>query len=229
MKKLLLCLAFSLSIASATLYADDANTYYDRVHLSTTATGQIDNDTMVAVVYVEEEGGDVSALSAAVNRKIRWGLDQVKKYAAIKHQTNTYSSHPVYHNNKIKGWRVRQSLRLESQDMALMSQVLGKLQSQLALQSMQFTVSPSSKNRKDQKLIDEALEAFDKRASQVASKLGRKGYNIVDINIATSGNRGVQPMYKMRAMAAELDAAPAVSAGEQTVTVTVSGSIELEN
>ncbi len=56
---------------------------------------------------------------------------------------------------------MRQSLRLESQDMTLMSDVLGKLQSELALQSMQFSVSPDSKNQQDEKLIDKALQAFE--------------------------------------------------------------------
>jgi predicted secreted protein len=112
--------------------------------------------------------------------------------------------------------------------MALMSEVLGKLQSDLALQSMQFTVSPASKNKQDEKLIDEALEAFSARALQVVKKLERRNYKIVDINISTSGAIGVRPQYQMRAMAMDAESSPAVSAGEQTVTVTVSGNIELE-
>jgi len=120
-------------------------------------------------------------------------------------------------------------LRLESQDMTLMSDVLGKLQSDLALQSIQFTISPGSRNQQDEKLIDKALDAFENRAQQVVKKLGRKNYKIVDINISSSGAIGVRPQYKMRAMAMEAEAsAPAISAGEQTVSVTVNGNIELD-
>ncbi|HHO59364.1 MAG TPA: DUF541 domain-containing protein [Thiotrichales bacterium] len=231
MKNILLSF-FALLFFSSTLLqtarADDNDIHYDRVRLSVTASAKLDNDIMVAIVYAEEEGSQVSTLSSIVNQKIRHGLDLVKKYPAIKHQTNAYSSSPIYNDNKIKGWRVRQSLRLESSDMGLMSEVLGKLQRHLALQSMSFTVSPQSKNKQDEQLIDEALEAFDQRATQVVKKLSRKGYKIIDINIATAGSRGVRPSYQMRAMAMEADAAPAISAGEQTVSVTVSGSIELE-
>ena len=222
-----LLLFSSLGINS--VRAHDDETHYDRIHLSVSASAQLENDTMVVTVYAEEEGSVAAELSSIVNKRIRWGLDLVKVHPEIKHQTNVYSSNPVYSNKKIKGWRVRQSLRLESKDMALMSDVLGQLQADLALQSMEFTISPASKNLQDEKLIDDALEAFADRAQRVVKKLGRKNYKIVDINIATSGISGVRPQYQMRAMAMDsLESAPAISAGEQTVSVTVNGNIELE-
>ena len=208
--------------------AHDDETHYDRIHLSVNATAQLENDTMVATLFAQEEGSQAAELSAVVNQRIRNALELVKKHPQIKHQTNAYSSNPIYNNNKITGWRVSQSLRLESTNMALMSDVLGKLQADLALQSMLFAVSPASKNRQDEILIDEALEAFSKRAQQVVKKLERRNYKIVDINISTSGARGIRPQYQMRAMAMDAESSPAVSAGEQTVTVTVSGNIELE-
>jgi predicted secreted protein len=209
-------------------WAHDDETHYDRIHLSVSATAQLENDTMVATVVAQEEGSQAAQLSSLVNKRIRRALELVKKHPEIKHQTNAYSTNPIYSKDKIKGWRVSQSLRLESKDMALMSDVLGKLQSDLALQSMQFTVSPASKNKQDEKLIDQALEAFEKRAQQVVKKLGRNNYKIVDINISTSGTGGIRPQYQMRAMAMDAESAPAISAGEQTVHVTVSGNIELE-
>lgn len=209
--------------------AHEVESHYDRIHLSANATSKLENDTMLVTVYAVEEGSDATALSTRVNTRIRNALDLVKKYPAIKHQTNSYTSNPVYSNNKIKGWRVSQSLRLESKDMALMSDVLGKLQADLALQSMQFTVSPESKNEQDEILINEALASFEKRALQVVKKLRRTHYKIVDINISTSGTQGVRPQFEMRAMSVNsLESAPAVSAGEQTVNVSVSGTIELE-
>lgn len=221
-----LVLLSSLYIGNA--IAHEHETHYDRVHLSVSATAQLENDTMVATVYAQEEGSQAAELSNTVNKRIRRALDLVKTHAEIKHQTNAYSSSPVYSNKKIKGWRVSQSLRLESQNMALMSDVLGKLQNDLALQSVQFLISPASRDQQDEKLIDEALAAFEKRAQQVVKKLGRKSYKIVDINISTSGNRGVRPL-QMRAMAMEaVESAPAISAGEQTISVTVDGKIELE-
>jgi len=212
-----------------TARAHDNESHYDRINLSVSATSKIENDTMVATVYALEEGSNASSLARLVNKRIQDGLNLVKKHASIKHQTNAYSSNPVYSNNKIKGWRVRQSLRLESKDMALMSDVLGELQSDLTLQSIQFTVSPESKNTQDEILIDNAIESFEKRASQVVKKLRRSSYKIVNLNISTSGAAGISPQYQMRAMSLEsANSAPAISAGEQALSVTVNASIELE-
>ena len=123
---------FSLLACITSVHAHESETYYDRISLSANATEQVANDTMVAKVYSEEEGSKAAELSERVNENIRWGLGLVKKYPDIKHQTNAYSSHPIYNNNKIKGWRVRQSLQLESQDMALMSKVLGRMQKKIS-------------------------------------------------------------------------------------------------
>lgn len=224
----LIALFLFSSVGINNALAHEEETHYDRIHLSVSASAQLENDTMVATVFAQEEGSQAAELSSVVNQRIRRALELVKQHPEIKHQTNTYSSNPIYSNNKIKGWRVSQSLRLESKDMALMSDVLGKLQNDLALQSMQFTVSSESKNQQDEKLIDKALEAFEKRAQQVVKKLGRKDYKIVDINISTSGARGLQPQYAMRAMVMDAESSPAISAGEQTVSITVSGNIELE-
>jgi predicted secreted protein len=129
------------SIGVNNAMAHDDETHYDRIHLSVSATAQLENDTMVATLSAQEEGSQAAELSAMVNKRIRNALELVKKHPQIKHQTNAYSSNPIYNKNKISGWRVSQSLRLESSNMALMSDVLGELQADLALQSMQFTVS----------------------------------------------------------------------------------------
>jgi len=222
-------LLFSVLIFYHTAQAHENEIHYDQIHLSVSASAQVENDTMVAVVYAEEEGGHAAELADVVNKRIRRALELIKTHSEIKHQTNAYSSNPVYSNNKIKGWRVRQSLQLESQDMTLMSDVLGKLQHDLALQSMRFTVSPETRNRQDEQLIDKALENFEKRARQITTRLGRKNYKIVNITIMTSAAGGFRPQYPMRGMAmSSMESAPPVSAGEQTVSVTVDGSIELE-
>ena len=37
------------------VWAHDDETHYDRIHLSASASAQLENDTMVATVYAEEE------------------------------------------------------------------------------------------------------------------------------------------------------------------------------
>ncbi len=217
-----------LLVLSTPLFAHDNNAHYDRIHLSASAQQQINNDTLIVTLYAQEEGSDISSLADSVNQKIRRAVETVKPHADIKLQTSTYSTSPVYHKNKINRWRVRQTIRLESRNMTRLSELLGVLQQQLALQNMQFTVSPELKSRTDDALISKALAAFDTRARAVVKQLGRKAYKIVDLNIATTGGARPYAMVARDAMMTAKVAAPAVEAGEQTLQVSVSGQIELE-
>jgi predicted secreted protein len=151
----------------------------------------------------------------------------IKQHDSIKVQTGSYSTTPVYQNNKITGWRVRQSIRLESQDMTLMSDLLGKLQKTLAVQQISFAVSPGLKNKTDDELISEALVVFEQRAKNIIGQLKRKNYKIVDLNVSTTAGHYPRRSYEAVPMASKV-AAPAIESGEQTLAVTVSGEIEME-
>ena len=206
--------------------AHEHDDHYDRVHLSASAQTRIENDTVIATLYAQEEGSDSVQLANLVNERINEAIGVVKQHDSIKLQTSSYSTSPVYHKNKITGWRVNQSIRLETQDMTLMSEVLGQLQQSLALQGVNFAVSPDLKNSTDDKLIAEALKVFDQRATMITQQLGRKNYKIVDIRISTSANQYVRRSFE--AAAASVAAAPSIEGGEQAIKVTVTGEIELE-
>jgi predicted secreted protein len=224
MKFLIVPLLFALPVLAV---AHETTDHYDRVHLSASAQAQIENDTVIATLYAQEEGSDAVQLANLVNRRISEAIELVRQHDAIKLQTNNYSTSPVYHKNKITGWRVRQSVRLESQDMTSMSALLGDLQQTLALQEVSFAVSPGLKNSTDDELIVEALKVFEKRAKNITQQLGRKNYKIVDLDVATSANHYARRNYEVAVMASKV-AAPSIEGGEQTIQVTVSGQIELE-
>ena len=216
-----------LFVLPAFAVAHETTDHYDRVHLSASAQTQIENDTVIATLYAQEEGSDAVQLANLVNKRINEAIVLVKQHDAIKLQTNNYSTSPVYHKNKITGWRVRQSVRLESQDMTLISGVLGDLQQTLALEGISFAVSPELKNSTDDGLIGEALMVFEKRAKNITQQLGRKNYKIVDINVSTSANHFARRNYEVAVMASKV-AAPSIEGGEKTIQVTITGQIELE-
>jgi len=224
MKFLVISLLFSLPVLAP---AHEHTEHFDRVHLSASAQTQIENDTVNATLYAQEEGSDSVQLANIINKKISEAVKLVKQHDAIKLQTSSYSTSPVYRNNKITGWRVRQSIRLESQDMPLMSEVLGRLQQTLSLQGINFAVSPELKNSTDDELIIEALKVFEQRAQNITQQLGRKNYKIVDINVATSANQYARRNYEGVVMASDM-AVPSIEGGEQTIKVSISGQIEME-
>jgi len=228
MKRLLYLL---LLLPLAVQAAETSRDHYNRISLSASATGRTDNDTMIATLYAQEEGSEAALLANRVNQRIRWGVDQLQQYDKIKVQTLAYNTYPIYQKNHITGWRVRQSFRIESKDMALVSKLLGKLQSKLALENIHFSVSPAQRNAAQNGLIQEALAAFEVRAKRIAESLHHGDYKVVHLSVNTAGGGGYQPqprvMMSMKAEMADV-APPSVQAGEAVLTVSVNGEIELQ-
>jgi predicted secreted protein len=216
-----------LSFSAAHAHEDAQR--YNQISLDATASVEVENDTMVASLFVQEEGTKASELSSQVNTKINWALEQLKSHDSIKVETEGYSTSPVYKKSQIIAWRVRQSIKLESKDMALMSQLIGELQAQLKLDGISFDVSREKREQQTELLIDKALSAYSARAKQIANNLQHDSYKIVNIHVSTSS---VAPRQKYRSagvmMAEAAVVAPDFSGGERTLTVRVNGTIELD-
>ncbi len=203
---------------------------YDRINLSVSSGDQVENDTLVAVLFVQKEGNDPGQLSSQVNLAVSKGIKLAKKHERIKAETNEYRTSPLYNKQNISGWRVRQSIRLESQDAALLSQLIGELQGWMAVASISYSISPERRQKAEQRLIVEAVAAFRSRAAMLTKELGRREYRLVEMNVNTSGV--VPPPYRARgvAMAMQAEAAPppTLEPGTQRVEVAISATIELK-
>jgi predicted secreted protein len=196
-------------IAVTPALAHDADPTYDRINFRVSASQEVENDTLVAVMYYERSGQQPTAMAGDVNRTISQAVDTAKKNGAIKVQTLNYRQEPLYRNQKVVGWKVRQSIRLESMDVTALSTLIGELQQRLSVAS---------------------LARFAERGKLIAAELGRPDYRIVNMDVAT--NRTAPGPVRMRAVASMAESSsvgpPTLEAGVQTITVQVSGTIELE-
>ena len=216
--------------AAATFAANEAsNNTYNRVHLSISANESVENDTLIAVLYSQREGTKLADLADAVNQQIADAVKQSKQIPNIDVQTLSYQTYPIYNKQQLSGWRVRQSISLKSQDSERLSQLLGDLQRSLAMESIDYQISPEKMRAVEDELITEAVAAFNQRAKLVTSQFGYKDYRLVDININTAGTFANAIRRRGAAMAMESSiAAPTIEAGKQTVEITVSGAIEMQ-
>ncbi len=218
-----------LFFTASNVYANDTALNYNQISLDASASTDVENDTMIVSLYAQEEGSKAAKLSEAVNKKINNALTILKQHKAIKVETESYSTTPVYNKGQIISWRVKQSIRLESKDMPLMSELIGELQQQLKLSQISFDVSREKNEQETQLLIDQALDAYNKRATQISNTLKSGSYKIVNMNVSTSTS--AQPYYrKSRAMMADAVslAAPEIAKGDKTLTVRVNGTIEIK-
>jgi predicted secreted protein len=209
-------------------WAEDESSTYDRINLSADANTQVDNDTVVATLYVQREGVDLTKLANEVNSVISKAVSTSKKSSSIDVQTLAYQTFPLHDKQRLTGWRVRQSIRLESQDSAQLSKLIGALQSTLAVESMNYSVSPQKTREVEDKLITEAIDAFTNRANLITRQFGRSNYRLVEIHINT-GSTPIRPMQmRSTALAMEAVAAPTIEAGKQDISITINGTIEMQ-
>ncbi|NOX92354.1 MAG: SIMPL domain-containing protein [Gammaproteobacteria bacterium] len=216
-------------LSVVTVASEDNETHYDRISLLATASDEIENDILEATLSVHREGSNLPELSEEVNKTVQWAIAEAKKVSGVTVQTMGYQTNPVYQQRRLSAWRVRQSLRLESKDIARLSQLIGKLQERLAVERVGYRVSVQRRNTIEENLITRAIALFQQRAKLVAKQMNRDRYRVVQMNINTSGGVPKRPMMRteMSAMA-DTRIAPGFEAGTQTVTVSVNGTIELQ-
>lgn len=219
----------SLLAATATFaFAGENSATYDRVELSFTASDEVANDILVAIMFYQRDGESPARLAEDVNRTLQWAVESALKTPEVEVQTLQYHSNPVYRNQKLQGWRVRQALRLESKNAKRLSELVGELQDKLSVQSVDYLLSAAARLVVEERLIAEALAGFRKRAALVTRELGRRDFRIVNLRVDTRRN-GPQPLPMARsAMLATEQAPPALEAGVQTVQVDVHGTVELK-
>lgn len=211
----------------AAVGAEEKPLTYDRISLSAAAETEVPTDLLTAVLYAQREGGDASQLAQEVNRTIDWGVQEAKKVSGIEVRTLEYRTQPVYNKQTLSGWRVHQSIRLESPDASLLSGLVGRLQQRLAVDSIAYRLSPGQRQQAENRLIEQALDAFTQRAKLIAGQLGRPDYRLVEVDVSTGG---IMTRHAFRGAAMEMRAdiaPPAIEPGTQTVQVQVTGTIEL--
>lgn len=222
----LACLVL-MSLVAPIALAGEQNVY-DRIQLSAQAVADVENDTVLAVMYARREGSDASKLATEVNRIMTQAIKRCKQVKAVEAQTLGYQTTPVYEKQHLTGWRMRQSLQLKSRDNQALSQLIGSLQDTLMLESMSYEVSQAKRNEENESLIGKAIAVFRQRAQDITRQLGRKRYRLVRMQVDTGGVP-VQPvrMQLYQAYAEANAPAPAIETGKQRISVTVSGEIEL--
>ena len=226
-RRLLLLFGLALSVIILPAQAADDTPTYDRINLSVSATEDVTADIIVAVLYTQREGSDSAKLANEVNQRITQAIERAKEMPEIKVRPLNYFTSPIYQKQTITGWRVRQSLRLESEDAAKLGELISELQEYLVMESVDYELSDESRAAAESELIAKAIDSFKQRAQLVAKQLDRSDYRLVHMDVNSSGDfRPYRPEMARMAQQAAV-AAPTLEAGTQTLQITISGTIEL--
>jgi predicted secreted protein len=200
----------------------------DRVSFSVSREADVDNDRATAVMTATAEDEEPARVASQVNRAMAAALERARAVPAVRAHSGGYQTHPVQYEGKIRRWRARQELVLESGELDALTALVGELQEHLELARIGFSVSPERREATEEALIGEALAAFRARAERVREALGAGGYEIVEVHLDT-GSFGPPPVAERAMLRSSADAAsPAFEAGTSRIRVGASGTIQLE-
>lgn len=225
-RTLLLCAALLPAAATA---AEPSAPRYNTVSLQASAQRELPNDLLTASLSIEVNESTAAGVAKAINAALNRALAVAKEERAVRAWSGNNQTFPVYtRGNQLQGWRGRGELRLESKDFEAAAKLIGRLQSSLQLQGIQFGVSPEARAAAENALIGEAIAAFKARAEIVQKALGGRGYKLQNLDVS-SAHRGPIPRMAMArpAMVAEAPQPPALEGGVSTITVNANGTIEI--
>ena len=218
-----------ISMLAQTGFAAEANTY-NRVSYQVTEQKEVNNDEITVTMSIERDNQDATQLSDEINRLIISANKTIQKFPGVKSSSSDYSIRPIYSRDKrLDHWRGSSSIVLKSQSHEEMAALVQILQKTMTIKSTRYNVSADRKDEIEAGMIEAALEKFNSRAVMVSKGLGFKKYRLVNININNSGNTP-RPIYSMASTKAmsESIAAPTFDSGDTVLSVTVSGTIEME-
>lgn len=201
------------------------------INLQAEASREVANDQMQATLYTELNNSNPTSLAQDINKVINEAMRQAAKYPQVQVSTGAQNTYPIYDDkNKLKGWRARAQVELKSTDFKAISDLIAALQSNMQVQSINFSISNAQRKKVENELLVEASKAFQDRAKLLQQSWQSNGYELVNLDLSTGSN--VQPpiMYA-RAMKA-MDAGAAVEsqtteAGNTEIRVNANGSIQL--
>lgn len=199
------------------------------VSLSAEASEEAINDELIVHYRIAERGGNAKLLQQKVN-KIAAAIETRLKGEKVKHKTTSRRLSPVSSDGvfSTREWEMVQSGEIKTGELEAVSGWLGDIEATGAkLNHLQFKVSDAAYNKIEARLKLEAIASFRAKAATIAKGLSGKSFRIIQLN--TSGSAPVMEDYRAReySVKAMISSAPQMSAGESTIKVNVSGTIEV--
>jgi predicted secreted protein len=237
MKTRLACqrIAIALTTALAMLAASAQNLPVPQNQVSLSASGQVEaqQDSLSISLATTKDGSDAQAVQLQLKQAVESALSVAKAAAqpgAMEVRTGQFSLSPRYgRDGKISGWVGSSEVVLEGKDFARISATAGKIQS-LTVSQVAYALSREQRALLETQAQAKAIEAFQTKAQAVAKSFGFASYSLREVNVSAQDVYAPRPrVFAMaKAAVAEADSALPVEAGKSTVTVMVSGSVQLK-
>jgi predicted secreted protein len=201
------------------------------VQLSAQGSVEAPQDLLSISMNTARQGPDAGAVQNQLKVALDAALAQARQGARpdqMDVHTGNFNLSPRYdRDGKITGWQGSVELVLQGRDFALISATAGKIQT-LTVGNVTFGLSRGQRDRVEGEAQTMAIERFKARALQIAKGFGFAGYTLREVSVNTN-DQAVPPRPRMMAMEARAAMSDVpVQAGNSTVLVTVSGTVQLK-
>ena len=224
--------AVILSVLSLSAAAQAGDAPRERLSLLASATAEVTRDVLGISFSTTREGPEAAAMQTALKQALDAALAEARKVAKpgqVDVQTGGFSLYPRHDpkTGKINGWQGSAELQVEGRDTAAIAQLAGRINT-LSIARVGYSLSRESREKAEADITAQAISRYRAKAADYAKQFGYGGYVVGDVNIASDEGAGApRPMMAMRMKAEMADAALPTEAGKATVTVSVSGSVQL--
>lgn len=222
-----------LALAPSTAAAQTATIAPPAGVLSLTAeqSAEVPEDVVRITLFYEQEGQDAASLTKVLNARAEEALRQARGDSKVTVQTGAFTIYPsTDRDGKISAWRGRTEIVLESRDFGAASRLAGQLSNTMQIGDVAFSLSPQARREAENKLTSRAIASFRDQAQAAAQAFGYSGYTVRDVRINRGGVIAPRPMMMRMAAPAAADARAAslpIEGGKSTVTIDVSGSVQM--
>lgn len=230
---LAICLAASLMATPAFSHGpqhDEKEHRAPRLSLQAQASSDVQQDTVTITLASEIEGQDQTDVAKRLTEQLNKTLEAARGEKGVEARNGAYRLWPnTDRDGKITAWRGRAEVLLESKDLPAAAALAARLSGHMPISNIGFSLSPEARAAEEQRLLQEAAEAFSQRAGAAAKAFGFSGYDIRNIDLGGSGtvySKGPEMGMARAALYAD-SAPPELEAGTATVTVSVQGEVAL--
>jgi predicted secreted protein len=203
------------------------------VGLNASATVEVPRDWMTVTLSTTREGPEASGVQGQLKQALDAALAEARRLARpgdLEVSSGNFSLQPRYTPKGVaNGWMGTAELVVQGRDMAAIAQLTGRIQT-LTIARLSHSLSRAALERVESEVTAQAVTRFRAKADQAARLFGFTGYLLREVQIGANDSPGVPlPMaMRVRSSAASVGDEPLpVEAGKASVTVSVTGSIQL--
>ena len=229
----LMCLGAAALGASSPAMAQTPVPLVNVVSLSVSGLVEAPQDWLTIRLSTVREGPDAATVQAQLKTALDAALATARAAAQpgqVEVRTGAFGLYPRHgRDGRIQGWQGTAELILEGRDTARLGTLAGRLNT-LAVQQTAFSLSREARRRLESEVQAQAIERFKARAGEVAQAFGFGGYTLREIAISSADEAPRPVMARavaLEAKAAMADAPLPLEAGTASVSVTVSGAVQL--